>query len=60
MCFLFFSYRILQQLKSPIANQRARALVVLKYLINTLPPKVQKYILLLSNARVYTYMYVLY
>lgn len=31
--------RILQQLKSPIANQRARALVVLRHLINTLPPE---------------------
>lgn len=31
--------RILQQLKSPSANQRARALVVLKYFINTLPPE---------------------
>ncbi|KMQ97699.1 heat repeat-containing protein 7a [Lasius niger] len=29
--------RILQQLKSPAANQRARALIVLKFLINTLP-----------------------
>ncbi|KAG5329833.1 MROH1 protein, partial [Acromyrmex charruanus] len=29
--------RILQQLKSPIAHQRARALVVLRHLINTLP-----------------------
>ncbi|XP_077256814.1 maestro heat-like repeat-containing protein family member 1 [Temnothorax americanus] len=31
--------RILQQLKSPVANQRARALVVLRHLINTLPPE---------------------
>ncbi|XP_012526722.2 maestro heat-like repeat-containing protein family member 1 isoform X1 [Monomorium pharaonis] len=31
--------RILQQLKSPISNQRARALVVLRHLINTLPPE---------------------
>ncbi|EGI58311.1 PREDICTED: maestro heat-like repeat-containing protein family member 1 [Acromyrmex echinatior] len=31
--------RILQQLKSPIAHQRARALVVLRHLINTLPPE---------------------
>ncbi|KAL6261907.1 hypothetical protein P5V15_006990 [Pogonomyrmex californicus] len=29
--------RILQQLKSPVTNQRARALVVLRHLINTLP-----------------------
>lgn len=31
--------RILQQLKSPLSNHRARALVVLKHLINTLPPE---------------------
>ncbi|KYN02585.1 PREDICTED: maestro heat-like repeat-containing protein family member 1 [Cyphomyrmex costatus] len=31
--------RILQQLKSPISHQRARALVVLRHLINTLPPE---------------------
>ena len=33
--------RILQQLKSPTATQRARALVVLKHLINTLPTEVR-------------------
>ncbi|EZA49279.1 HEAT repeat-containing protein 7A [Ooceraea biroi] len=31
--------RILQQLKSPLSNYRARALIVLKHLINTLPPE---------------------
>lgn len=53
-----FFYRILQQLKSPTANQRARALVILKYLTNFLPKKVQKYTFLLSNTTVYIYVYV--
>ncbi|KAG5339130.1 MROH1 protein, partial [Acromyrmex heyeri] len=44
--------RILQQLKSPIAHQRARALVVLRHLINTLPSEmyiVNMYIVLLVS-----------